>query len=688
MKNNLTDNLDYAHKLNHPRQDQYANRIPLYAPTTVYDALIKLESNLKNYPASKSSLLKTVVPTWGGPNPNAGRHVSCEALSFLKKVPFSELNNAPHAQLEHFKKCNATSSYRRRHRHYLKSIIKACVEQGWIAPEENIKKPKFNQLNSPKGCRRIEASDVRITNLTQPKPYSFGKLEHHFVEIDGKKILGNSNIDFQLEELRKYLIPILKYSELDNKSPINLVKCILGYLHDIKGVPLADLSLTNLVPFIQLKYSEEDFTSHPAFERDTHGNLVNPLEAEQVLAISEALAQRRAKEMAQATLKTLESFFAWRQEELAKCGKPEGYEPSSKRAYLLATILVAEFLYQGETDYKRLKVKSKNFSSTGFDDIPAIIKLRREYRNHPIDKTKIKRRIYKNRCIPWLDAIKIFEKQRQKALIFEVTSRSSRVKSGFLSQSRKLTGIASEIQKTTILGLCLFIPTDRQQTYRNLEFGKTLKNGYFKDSDFEEFVDCGIPEKPDEARYWVNLEDYKTVESYGEFWYPIPNIQFIDGTTFYQLISAWLWGFNDSEEKWPNCYKGDNKLWQGFIDSKGNRQGWRDALKPKHGFMLTMPRAKTQFDDRAFYSLVRSIFVYFTQEKGHPIPVSPHSLRHMLSKYLDELEINDEEHRSFSYVLHHSPETNKEKYVYREKMMRIAPAVNRMQSILENCMIK
>jgi integrase len=86
--------------------------------------------------------------------------------------------------------------------------------------------------------------------------------------------------------------------------------------------------------------------------------------------------------------------------------------------------------------------------------------------------------------------------------------------------------------------------------------------------------------------------------------------------------------------------------------------------------------------------LIRNIFIYFTQETGHPVPVSPHSLRHMLSKYLDEIKIDNGEHESFSYVLHHSPETNKEKYVYREKMMRIAPAVSRMQSILESCMIK
>jgi hypothetical protein len=590
MKNTLSDSSDHDHKLNNSHTDKSANRISLQIPITVYDALIRLEPNLKNYSASKSSLLKTVVPSWGGPNPNSGKHVPAEALSFLKTVPFSELEDALHTQDAHFKACSTTSSYRRRHRHYLKSIITACIDQGWIVSKEDAKKPRFNQLTSPKGCRRISAQDIRTTNLKHPKTYAFGKLDHHFIEVDGEKILGNSSIKVQLEELKDYIASIRKNGEIGATGPINHVKSILGYLHDVKDVPLSELSLTNLVPFVKLKYSEENFALHPSFAKDVSGNLINPLEAEQVLAMSEALAQRRANEMAQVTLKILDSFFAWRQEELVKCGKPEGYEPSTKRACLGAIILVAEFLYQGETDYERLKVRSKGFGATGFDDIPVILKLRREYRNHPLDKIKIKRRIHQNRCIPWLDAIKVFEKQRQKAIIFRVDSRDSHRKEGFLSRIRKLTGIASEIQKSATLGLCLFIPTDRQQTYRNLEFGKTIKNGYFKDSDFEEFIDCGIPEEPDKAHYWVNLEDYKTVEEYGEFWYPVPNVQFADGTTFYQLISAWLWGFDDSAGKWPSCYQGDDQSWQGFIDPEGNRRGWRDALEPKHNFMFTMPK--------------------------------------------------------------------------------------------------
>jgi hypothetical protein len=206
----------------------------------------------------------------------------------------------------------------------------------------------------------------------------------------------------------------------------------------------------------------------------------------------------------------------------------------------------------------------------------------------------------------------------------------------------------------------------------------------FRDEECQEFVNLGAPSDPDKAQFWINLEDFKTVATYGEFWYPVPNVQFLDGTTFYQLLAAWLWGFEDKEGHWPIRYDGANEPWQGYIDPKGNRSGWRAALDPQHDYVFTMPNAKTPFYDNTFYTLVRSIFVHFTQEWGPPVPVTPHSIRHMLSTYLSRLDVNPNEIESFSYVLHHSPETHNGHYVYSNNMIRIAPAVKRMEQIFRN----
>jgi hypothetical protein len=241
-----------------------------------------------------------------------------------------------------------------------------------------------------------------------------------------------------------------------------------------------------------------------------------------------------------------------------------------------------------------------------------------------------------------------------------------------------------DYQKTVASGLMVVVPTDRQQTYLILEAGKTFRNGYFLAGDSEEFVDQGIPSDPNKAQFWINLEDFKTADTYGEFWYPVPNPQFADGTTFYQYIVSFLWGFWDEAGVFPCYHKGEHKHWQGTIDEAGNRGGWRAALRPQHDLMFTMPIAKTPFYDVAFCCMIRSLFVRFTQEDGKAVPVTPHSLRHMLSTYLDQLGIGGEEEKSFSYVLHHSPEVHRGNYVYKDNMTQIAPAVKRMDQIIRS----
>jgi hypothetical protein len=326
-----------AHELNSIYQSEVTNRIALYCPATVYDAFAKLESKLKNYSASKTSILRTVVPEWGGPSPKSGRHhVSSGAMEFLKKVPLSELGNALQIQESHFARINATSSYQRRHRHYLKSVIDACIEHGWlISNKEEEDQPKFNQFNSPVGTRRVYGYDVRTTNMQHPKTYALGKLNHHIVEVDGRQVIGNTFLEKQISELKSYIAKIRKNGETDAQNIVRLIMQILGYLHDVKGISLEEISLNSVVPFVKLKYTEHDFENHPAFERNKNGQLLDPQEAEQFLAMSEALAQRKAKQQTEVTLEVLEGFFAWRQEELALLGKPEGYEPSTKRAYLV-----------------------------------------------------------------------------------------------------------------------------------------------------------------------------------------------------------------------------------------------------------------------------------------------------------------------------------------------------------------
>lgn len=685
MKSSPDSSLVNVHNQNEIKSFSESNRIILNTPQNTYEALKNLEGEMKDFNMCKTALLRSAVPALGGPETPVGKHVSYNVIEFLRSIPVEKLAHVLKQLEQYFERVDIPLSTQRRHRHYLKQLIAEMRSRGWIQSSIDDDKPHFNRFNRPHGQNLIYASRIKTTALKRGQPYALGSSKEDFVEIeneDGTKctVLANPILTQQLHTITLYAKRVRKD---ENAKSLQWLYRILSFLHRVKGIPLNKLTLEDFIPFIQLRFSEVDFGGHEDFKTNEKGQLLDPEKVEQKLAMAEAVAKRRAKKAADVTWTVLDEFLKWRDQELASLGKPDGLENSTKRYIIGVAILCAEALYEHETEFEKPeRVQGIWRQQLGFGDIPVIVLLRTKYNNYPIDEDKVKKRINQTRCVSWLKAIQVCEKQRKLALSYHTDSRAPRCKSGFSRRTRELSGIATEFQKAVILALMLFIPTDRQQTYRGLKFGASFKNGRFLDDDFEEFEDWGIPSIPDKAQFWINLEDFKTVDAYGEFWYPIPNVQFVDGTTFYQLICAWLWGFEDEGGCWPLCYRGEDKHWQGYIDDCGNRAGWRAALKVDHDYMFTMPWAKTPFNAISFHALIRDIFVRFTQDDGKPVPVTPHSIRHMLSNYLDRLQINAEEEKSFSYVLHHSPEMHRGHYVYRDNMIKITPAVKRMNQIL------
>lgn len=650
-----------------------ANRIIINAPQNILEALEIAQQELKQISLIQTALLRYVVPEWGGPEAKPGEQVSYAATEFLKTVPLEKLLDAPRMQERYFERSGVSKACCRRNRYYLKRLIEWAQQKRWLRLHDpNGLEPQFNRFNKPKGQRRIYAQDLRTTNLKHPEAYSLGTQAEDYVLINGKKVLANPRFDQEFQDLREFISKFRKPKQVEQQ--LNHLRTIFGYLHRVQNLPLETLCLDVFIPFVQLRFSEEDFAKTPAFAVNARGQLLDPIKAEQTLAMAEAMAQRQAKKKADVTIKAVESFFEWRQSELAKYGQPEGLAPASKRDVLGAVILASKYQFRDQTDPEE---------TDNFEDVSVIRRLRLRTNKEVLDTQKTQKQIRK-RSVSWEQAMKVFEKQRLQTLEFHCASRDEGRKAGKLIRPRAETSISLDFQKTLVCGLMVLIPTDRQQTYRRLKAGKTLRNGYFLDENGEDFVDQGIPTEPNQAQFWINLEDFKTAETYGEFWYPVPNVQFVDGTTFYEYIVSFLWGFWDEAGVFPCYHKGEHKHWQGALNEAGERVGWRTALQPEHDLMFTMPNARTPFKEVPFYTMIRSLFVRFTQEDGKPVPVTPHSLRHMLSTYLDRLGVGGEEEKSFSYVLHHSPEVHQGRYVYRDNMTRIAPAVKRMEQIIKS----
>ncbi len=180
------------------------------------------------------------------------------------------------------------------------------------------------------------------------------------------------------------------------------------------------------------------------------------------------------------------AFFDWRRDELATYGQPEGLSPASKREVLGAVILASKSQFREETDLEE---------TDNFEDISVIRRLRLKVNQEVLDTQKTQKQIRK-RSVSCEQAVKVFEQQRLQTLEYHRASRDRRVKAGKVVRPRAATSIAKDFQKTVACGVMVLIPTDRQQTYQDLEAGKTLRNGYFLDEDGEEFVDQGIPTDP------------------------------------------------------------------------------------------------------------------------------------------------------------------------------------------------
>lgn len=203
---------------------------------------------------------------------------------------------------------------------------------------------------------------------------------------------------------------------------------------------------------------------------------------------------------------------------------------------------------------------------------------------------------------------------------------------------------ALHLQSFLVIGLMVFMPTDRSRTYRELTFGETLVYGIY-DPETGNFTsyDQLAKEEVTKSKYYIHLlpHQYKTGKTYGEFWYQIENIDFGDGTFFYDYLNKWLF------------------------------EGYRDELATagKTNAVFIRARSGISFRDSnrsKFGGYVRSIFLRLTKYN-----LSPHKLRTIFVTYINNLGLSDKERESIAYIMHHSKEMADKVYnkqTSREKM--------------------
>ena len=290
----------------------------------------------------------------------------------------------------------------------------------------------------------------------------------------------------------------------------------------------------------------------------------------------------------------------------------------SKQRVVQTLIAVAKYIYRLETDQDE---------TDNFDDIPAVRRFRKLSRELTKQAKNAPNAVNQNKkMVPWTALLAATERLRVEAELDRCPLHRHK---------RSQTAQAKSRQRFLLLSFMTIMPPDRQRTYRELRVGKTLVKGQLIKGEFTA-SDC--LSDPQKAKWYIHLEapDYKTGETYGEWWGEVPNVVYPDGKTFYSYIEEWL-------------------------------SHWRSVLAPNHEYCFTQPKGKPM-SDVAVTNLVRSALYRLLH-----VPVTPHVLRNMFITYLAEQQLPEHVHDSAALAMHHSRRMAK-RYNRQEQSDKLQPS--------------
>jgi hypothetical protein len=467
-------------------------------------------SGSKDISVYQSALFRFTLPGLGGRKPTGSRLTSKEiaiALNTLALIPISPDidDRLREAQKQTFDLLNTPKNRQRQPRYYLNHLIDWGIENQFFPSSIKAPKEKPQYTFYPDKIIRVKATNRGKTNKFV---FSFDVGDYAAEPLQTEQIQQHlQRINAELTSFKKHQIQRMREVSADKYELC--LKRILGWFYHEKDVPLTEISLGNLVPFIQLNFQMREFASEE-----------NPWSSK---TIAEAEALDSIKYEAKRLINLMEEFFGWLE-------NPPSYR--TKQAYINALIAYSKYVYRSETD----KTIALNF-----EDIPITRHLKAFHKE--VENGKKNNSNSSHKYLPWQEVLEVLENIR-----FEANLET--IKDGKSQKKRPLSAQAKSLQKFLLLGLFVLVPPSRQRVIRELELGRTLKYGIFEHGRFTSFEKMT---NPSEAKYYVHLqpEDYKTGNSYGEWLGEFPNTEFPDGSKFYDYLNRWLFqGYQDANGEW------------------------------------------------------------------------------------------------------------------------------------------
>jgi hypothetical protein len=551
----------------------------------------------------QSALFRFTLPGLGGRKPSGSRLTSKERDTGRKTLDSISITaeteeRLREAQKQTFILLNIPKERQRQPRFYLNQFIEWAIKNEFFPsfdlPEENKESTSYaKKIYQVKATNRVGTPKKFIfsfePNNYANEPLNIEQIQHHL-----------NRIKEELTRFENYQITIPQNRAITIKKYIRVLQLILGWLYRERNIPLAELSLNKLVPLVELNPRMSEFS-----------NDENPW-LSQIIAKAKALEQ--IKDKAHYLVDLMMKFFSW-------LNHPPLYR--TKQSYVDALIAYSKYVYQNETD----KTMALNF-----EDIPIVNRLKVFHRELKTGKKHTSSNL-NNKYLPWSDVINVLEKLKFEANLETRKKGARRVKYSLLSRAKSL-------QNFVLLGFFTLVPPPRQRVVRELELGRTLKYGLFENG---RFLPVGRMANSSEAKYYIHLqpEDYKTGDSYGEWLGEFPNVEFGDGSKFYDYVNRWLFqGYQDKESgKWHGM--------RDLVASAGEKT------------VFVTSTAKRSHDETSMCKVVKRIFVRWTG-----VSISPHDLRKLYRTYIDNPETgtSTEERESAAFWMRHSSEMAKEVY--------------------------
>jgi hypothetical protein len=595
---------------------------------TLLDAWEALKAfDSKNVSLYQSALFRFTLPGLGGRKPSGSRLNSKEIAAALKTLSLISISSDTEerlreAQKETFRLLNTPKKRQRQPRYYLNQFIDWGIKNGFFFSVESPKEKLVYTFYLEK------VKKVKVTN----REHSYRKFVFSF-EVDDytNEPLQREQIQQHLQRISQEFINFKKYQivtkeirEISANKDEGYLRRILGWLYQEKGIPLSEASLSKLVPFIRLNFKIKEFSSEE-----------NPWLSK---IIAQAQALEDIKDEANRLVEILKEFFEWLE-----------YPPSSrtKQSYVDTLIAYAKYVYRAETD---------ETMALNFEDIPIINRLK--VFGKKIENNKSAKLSSSIKYLPWSDVLSVLEKLRFEADLETIKSGVSRRK------KRSLRGKARSLQKFILLGFFVLVPPPRLRVVRELELGRTLKYGVFEHG---RFTSAGNMVNPSEAKYYIHLQpqDYKTGDTYGEWLGEFPNVEFADGSKFYDYLNRWFF--------------------QGYQDETGVWHGMREIVADPDSKTVFIGSKKGQALERtALTGAIKYIFLRWTG-----VPVSPHDLRHLYRTYIDDpaTGATQEEKESAAFWMRHSSQMAAKTYSHlncEQKLRLGAQMVERLNQLLLN----